>query len=94
MSIDPNTDLPKDRDRALSLTRVLRQCQDIEVLVAESGRNLSAVDLAIKHYLESPAAPPAVSDAEPVPRRRYRGRGHGLWECPSDLAQRPSANLA
>src|SRR6202163_227500 len=62
MSIDPNADLPKDRDRALSLTRVLRQCQDIEVLVAESGRNLSAVDLALKHYLETPAAPPAVEN--------------------------------
>ena len=62
MKIDPNTDLPKDRARALSLTKVLRQCEDIEVLVAESVRNVSAVDLAIKHYLETPAAPPAAEN--------------------------------
>jgi GGDEF domain-containing protein len=58
MSIDPNTDLPKDRERALSLTKVLRQCEDIQGLVAESVRNLAMLDLAIKHYLDTPAAPP------------------------------------
>lgn len=58
MSIDPNTDLPKDRERALSLTKVLRQCEDIRGLVAESVRNLAMLDLAVKHYLDTPAAPP------------------------------------
>lgn len=58
MNIDPKTDLPNARERALSLTKVLRQCEDIQGLVAESVRNLSIVDLAIKHYLEAPAASP------------------------------------
>jgi diguanylate cyclase len=63
MNIDANRDLPKGRERALSLTKVLRQCEDVEVLVAESVRNLSAVDLAIKHCLEARAALPTAENA-------------------------------
>ena len=58
MDIDPSTDLPKARERALPLTEVLQQCEDVEVLIAESVRNLAAVDSAIKHDLETRAAPP------------------------------------
>jgi diguanylate cyclase (GGDEF)-like protein len=43
----------------LSLANVLRQCEDIEVLIAESIRSLSAVDLAIAHFLGAPAMPRA-----------------------------------
>ncbi len=63
MNIDPNAELPKDSNRALSLTKVLRQCEDIQGLVAESVRNLSAVDLAIKQYLASPVASRAAETA-------------------------------
>jgi len=63
MKIGPNTDLPKGSERALSLTKVLRQCEDVEVLVAESVRNLSAVDSAIKQCLETRAALPAAENA-------------------------------
>jgi len=63
MKIGPNTDLPKGSERALSLTKVLRQCEDVEVLVAESVRNLSAVDLAIKQCLDARAALPAAENA-------------------------------
>jgi diguanylate cyclase (GGDEF)-like protein len=63
MNIDANSDLPKGRERALSLTKVLRQCEDIEVLVAESVKNLSALDLAIRHCLKTRAALPAAEGA-------------------------------
>ena len=45
------------------LTKVLQQCEDVEVLVAESVRNLSAVDSAIKQCLETRAALPAAENA-------------------------------
>src|SRR3981189_3519759 len=63
MNIDANRDLPKGAGRALSLTKVLRQCEDVEVLLAESVRNLSAVDLASKQRLETRAALPAADHA-------------------------------
>jgi len=63
MNIDPNAELPKDSDRELPLTKVLRQCEDIQRLVAESVRNLSAVDLAIKQYLASPVGSRAAETA-------------------------------
>jgi diguanylate cyclase (GGDEF)-like protein len=63
MDIDPSTDLPKARERALPLTKVLQQCEDVEVLIAESVRNLLAVDSAIKHDLETRAAPPPAENA-------------------------------
>jgi diguanylate cyclase (GGDEF)-like protein len=44
VNIDGNGDLPEATGRASSLTKVLRQCEDVAVLVAESVRNLSAVD--------------------------------------------------
>ena len=62
MKIGPNPDLPKGSERALSLAKVLRQSEDVAVLVAESVRNLSAVDLAIKQSLEIRAALPAVEN--------------------------------
>ena len=67
MDIHPKTDLPKGSERALSLTRVLRQCEGVEILVAESVKNLSAIDLGIKHCLETGAPLPA---AESGLRRR------------------------
>jgi diguanylate cyclase (GGDEF)-like protein len=57
MNIDPSTGLSTPWERALSLTEVLRQCADIEALVAESAKGLLAIDFAIKRHFETPASP-------------------------------------
>src|ERR1700681_915292 len=63
MKIDPKTNLPKARRRASSLPKVLRQCEDVKVLVVESARDLSALNAAIKEDLETGATPPASESA-------------------------------
>src|SRR5450432_4013368 len=62
MNIDPNKDLPEGSQRALSLRNVLRQCEDAAVLLVESARNLSAVDSAIKDWVDANTAPPAAEN--------------------------------
>ena len=47
----------------MPLTKVLRQCEDAQLLVAESSRHFSAVDLAIKHCLKTRPALPAAENA-------------------------------
>ena len=59
MKIDSKTNLPKVRRRASSLPKVLRQCEDVKVLVMESARDLSALNAD----LETGATPPASESA-------------------------------
>ena len=59
MKIDPKTNLPQARRRASSLPKVLRQCEDVKVLVVESARDLSALNAD----LEAGATPPASASA-------------------------------
>jgi diguanylate cyclase (GGDEF)-like protein len=63
MKIGPNTVLPKGRGRASSLANVLRQCEDVKILVAESAKNLSAARAAIRQDLETRDSLPASEGA-------------------------------
>jgi diguanylate cyclase (GGDEF)-like protein len=62
MNIDPKTNLAKGKRRASLLPKVLRQCEDVKVLVVESARNLSVLNAAIKEDLET-GAPPSASES-------------------------------
>lgn len=51
---------PKDAEHAKSLTDVLAQSEQVELLVQESANELSSVNVTLKQELTEPALPPAV----------------------------------
>ena len=59
MKIDPKTNSGTGREQASSLAKVLRQCEDVKVLVAQSAEEVSAVNAAIKQGLETRDRMPA-----------------------------------